>query len=127
KGKAWKGRAWKGKAWRGKAEREGLGRERVGEERLGREKLGREGLGRERVGREGCQDHGKLLECYCLREETCICMLCSIAGAHKGHEVITMKEARDQELVRSSSLAMVPVLALRKGGKPQEGRRGFHR
>ncbi|XP_005053733.1 PREDICTED: E3 ubiquitin/ISG15 ligase TRIM25-like isoform X2 [Ficedula albicollis] len=51
-----------------------------------------------------CQDHGKLLECYCLREETCICMLCSIAGAHKGHEVITMKEARDQELVKLSNI-----------------------
>ncbi|KAI1234253.1 putative E3 ubiquitin-protein ligase TRIM8, partial [Lamprotornis superbus] len=47
-----------------------------------------------------CRDHGKLLECYCLREETFICVLCSIAGAHKGHEVITMEEARDKELVK---------------------------
>ncbi|KAL2299197.1 hypothetical protein Nmel_013839 [Mimus melanotis] len=49
-----------------------------------------------------CQDHGKLLECYCLKEETFICMLCSIAGAHKGHKVITMKEARDKELINVS-------------------------
>lgn len=73
------------------------------------------GAGKEKERR--CQDHGKLLECYCLGEEMCICVLCSIAGAHKGHEVITMKEARDKELVRGSSLAMVPVLAVRKGGK----------
>ncbi|XP_063269679.1 E3 ubiquitin/ISG15 ligase TRIM25-like [Prinia subflava] len=49
-----------------------------------------------------CGLHGKLLECYCLREEKCICMLCSVAGAHKGHEVITMKEGHDKELVKLS-------------------------
>ncbi|XP_038006035.1 E3 ubiquitin/ISG15 ligase TRIM25-like isoform X2 [Motacilla alba alba] len=46
-----------------------------------------------------CRVHGKLLECYCLREEECICVLCSTAGAHKGHEIITMKEGHDKELI----------------------------
>ncbi|XP_053846787.1 E3 ubiquitin-protein ligase Midline-1-like isoform X1 [Vidua macroura] len=50
-----------------------------------------------------CRDHGKLLECYCLREERCICVLCSVAGDHKGHEVITMKEGHDEELVKLSN------------------------
>ncbi|KAF2980989.1 hypothetical protein EK904_000935, partial [Melospiza melodia maxima] len=54
------------------------------------------GAGKEEERR--CRDHGKLLECYCLREEKCICVLCSMAGAHKGHEVITMKEGHDREL-----------------------------
>ncbi|XP_064244223.1 E3 ubiquitin-protein ligase Midline-1-like isoform X1 [Passer domesticus] len=50
-----------------------------------------------------CRHHGKLLECYCPREEECICVLCSMAGAHKGHEVITLKEGHDKELVKLSS------------------------
>lgn len=44
-----------------------------------------------------CPEHGKLLECYCPTEGMCICVLCSVAGAHKGHEVITMKEERDRQ------------------------------
>ncbi|XP_054144218.1 E3 ubiquitin/ISG15 ligase TRIM25-like [Melozone crissalis] len=60
------------------------------------------GAGKEEERR--CRDHVKLLECYCLRKEKCICVLCSMAGAHKGHEVITMKEGHDREL----------------GGSPQE-------
>ncbi|KAM4892728.1 E3 ubiquitin-protein ligase Midline-1-like isoform 1-T2 [Sylvia borin] len=50
-----------------------------------------------------CAHHGKLLECYCLREEMCVCILCSIAGAHRGHEVITMREGHDKQLVKLSS------------------------
>ncbi|KFU92877.1 Tripartite motif-containing protein 29, partial [Chaetura pelagica] len=40
-----------------------------------------------------CLEHGRLLECYCQDEEQCICMLCSIAGCHRGHSIITLKEA----------------------------------
>ncbi|KFQ18331.1 E3 ubiquitin/ISG15 ligase TRIM25, partial [Merops nubicus] len=40
-----------------------------------------------------CQEHGKLLECYCQDEGLYICVLCSIAGRHKGHSIITLKEA----------------------------------
>ncbi|XP_030911090.1 E3 ubiquitin-protein ligase Midline-1-like [Geospiza fortis] len=60
------------------------------------------GAGKEEERR--CRDHGKLLECYCVREKKCICVLCSMAGAHKGHEVITMKEGHDKELVKLSSI-----------------------
>lgn len=72
-----------------------------------------------------CPEHGKLLECYCQNEDKCICVLCSIAGAHKGHEVITMKEERDKQLVRSSSLPMAPALAAGKGESRRKGGRAF--
>ncbi|KFZ51934.1 E3 ubiquitin/ISG15 ligase TRIM25, partial [Podiceps cristatus] len=41
-----------------------------------------------------CQEeHGRLLECYCQDERQYICMLCCIVGCHKGHSIITLKEA----------------------------------
>ncbi|KFQ69264.1 E3 ubiquitin/ISG15 ligase TRIM25, partial [Phaethon lepturus] len=40
-----------------------------------------------------CLEHGRLLECYCQDEGQYICVLCSIAGCHKGHRIITLKEA----------------------------------
>ncbi|KFQ41886.1 E3 ubiquitin/ISG15 ligase TRIM25, partial [Nestor notabilis] len=40
-----------------------------------------------------CQEHGRLLECYCQDEGQYVCMLCSITGYHKGHSIITLKEA----------------------------------
>ncbi|XP_064017866.1 E3 ubiquitin/ISG15 ligase TRIM25-like isoform X2 [Pogoniulus pusillus] len=45
-----------------------------------------------------CQEHGKLLECYCQDDGLYICVLCSIAGKHKGHNIITVKEAHGQQL-----------------------------
>uniref|UniRef100_A0A8C3RHY7 Uncharacterized protein n=2 Tax=Cyanoderma ruficeps TaxID=181631 RepID=A0A8C3RHY7_9PASS len=59
-------------------------------------------VGTDQAEERRCGDHGKLLECYCLREEKCICILCSIAGSHKGHEIITMREAHDRQLVKLS-------------------------
>lgn len=56
-----------------------------------------------------CLEHGRLLECYCQDEGQCICVLCSIAGCHKGHSIITLKEAHDKELVRGSPLPMAPA------------------
>lgn len=50
-----------------------------------------------------CQEHGKLLECYCQDDGAYICVLCSIAGKHKGHDIITVKEAHGQQLVRGSA------------------------
>ncbi|XP_013809081.1 E3 ubiquitin/ISG15 ligase TRIM25-like isoform X2 [Apteryx mantelli] len=45
-----------------------------------------------------CQEHGRLLECFCKDEREYICMLCSFEGSHKGHSIITLKEAHDKEL-----------------------------
>uniref|UniRef100_A0A8B9F8L7 Sulfate transporter n=1 Tax=Amazona collaria TaxID=241587 RepID=A0A8B9F8L7_9PSIT len=51
-----------------------------------------------------CQEHGRLLELYCQDEAQCICVLCSIAACHKGHSIITLKEAYDQRLGELSDL-----------------------
>ncbi|KFP04679.1 Tripartite motif-containing protein 29, partial [Calypte anna] len=41
-----------------------------------------------------CLEHGRLLESFCQDEEQQnVCVLCSIAGCHKCHTIITMKEA----------------------------------
>uniref|UniRef100_A0A8D2P876 Uncharacterized protein n=1 Tax=Zosterops lateralis melanops TaxID=1220523 RepID=A0A8D2P876_ZOSLA len=60
-------------------------------------------VGAGRAEERRCGDHGKLLECYCLREETLICILCSIAGTHKGHAVVTMKEGHGTQMVKLSN------------------------
>nr|XP_042706739.1 E3 ubiquitin/ISG15 ligase TRIM25-like isoform X1 [Chrysemys picta bellii] len=46
-----------------------------------------------------CGKHGKLLECYCEDDQVFVCVMCSIAGSHKGHSVISLKEEYDKELV----------------------------
>ncbi|XP_009316764.1 PREDICTED: E3 ubiquitin/ISG15 ligase TRIM25-like isoform X1 [Pygoscelis adeliae] len=51
-----------------------------------------------------CLEHGRLLECYCQDEGQYICMLCSIAGCHKGHSIITLKEAHDNQLRELSNI-----------------------
>ncbi|KAM9130471.1 uncharacterized protein ACDP82_011046 isoform 3-T5 [Pangshura tecta] len=45
-----------------------------------------------------CGKHGKLLECYCEDDLAFVCVMCSIAGSHKGHSIITLKEEYDKEL-----------------------------
>uniref|UniRef100_A0A8C4UYH8 Uncharacterized protein n=1 Tax=Falco tinnunculus TaxID=100819 RepID=A0A8C4UYH8_FALTI len=45
-----------------------------------------------------CLEHGRLLECYCQDDGQYICMLCSIAGCHKGHNIISLKETHDRQL-----------------------------
>uniref|UniRef100_A0A6G1RRC8 E3 ubiquitin/ISG15 ligase TRIM25-like n=1 Tax=Hypotaenidia okinawae TaxID=2861861 RepID=A0A6G1RRC8_9GRUI len=56
-----------------------------------------------------CAEHGRLLECYCQDERQYICVLCSIAGRHKGHSIITLKEARDEKLVRGFPIPTAPA------------------
>ncbi|KAM6122875.1 E3 ubiquitin/ISG15 ligase TRIM25-like isoform 3-T3 [Phoenicopterus ruber ruber] len=51
-----------------------------------------------------CLEHGRLLECYCQDEGQYICTLCSIAGCHKGHNVITVKEAHHKQLDELSTI-----------------------
>ncbi|XP_040203013.1 E3 ubiquitin/ISG15 ligase TRIM25-like [Rana temporaria] len=40
-----------------------------------------------------CSVHKKILEYYCTEDYTCICVSCSLAGEHRGHQVEMLNEA----------------------------------
>ncbi|XP_077122678.1 E3 ubiquitin-protein ligase TRIM39-like [Ranitomeya variabilis] len=40
-----------------------------------------------------CSVHKKILEYYCTEDAACICVSCSLAGEHRGHQVEMMDEA----------------------------------
>ncbi|XP_074865820.1 E3 ubiquitin-protein ligase Midline-1-like isoform X2 [Carettochelys insculpta] len=51
-----------------------------------------------------CDQHGKLLECYCEDDLVLACMMCSITGSHKGHTFITLKEKYDKDQLNEKTL-----------------------
>ncbi|KAM4632456.1 LOW QUALITY PROTEIN: E3 ubiquitin/ISG15 ligase TRIM25-like [Discoglossus pictus] len=44
-----------------------------------------------------CSVHKKLLEYYCSEDSACICVSCSLAGDHRGHQVEMLKEASEKK------------------------------
>ncbi|KAM5157478.1 E3 ubiquitin/ISG15 ligase TRIM25-like [Mantella aurantiaca] len=40
-----------------------------------------------------CSVHKKILEYYCTEDDTCICVACTLAGEHRGHQVQMLDEA----------------------------------
>ncbi|KAM9315538.1 LOW QUALITY PROTEIN: uncharacterized protein PAF06_006506 [Gastrophryne carolinensis] len=40
-----------------------------------------------------CSVHKEILKYYCTEDTTCICVSCSLAGEHRGHQVETLDEA----------------------------------
>ncbi|XP_040197908.1 putative tripartite motif-containing protein 75 [Rana temporaria] len=40
-----------------------------------------------------CSVHKRILEYYCTEDDTCICVTCSLAGEHRGHQVEMLNEA----------------------------------
>ncbi|XP_072264607.1 E3 ubiquitin/ISG15 ligase TRIM25-like [Pyxicephalus adspersus] len=49
-----------------------------------------------------CCEHDKLLEYYCEQDNSCICVTCYIAGSHKGHNIMTLKQAHEKQLATLS-------------------------
>ncbi|KAM5193884.1 E3 ubiquitin/ISG15 ligase TRIM25-like [Mantella aurantiaca] len=44
-----------------------------------------------------CSVHTELLKYYCLEDSVCICVSCSLAGEHRGHQVETLDEASEMK------------------------------
>uniref|UniRef100_A0A8C5WIA5 Uncharacterized protein n=1 Tax=Leptobrachium leishanense TaxID=445787 RepID=A0A8C5WIA5_9ANUR len=44
-----------------------------------------------------CSVHKKVLEYYCCEDTACICVSCSLAGEHRGHQVETLNEASEKK------------------------------
>ncbi|XP_053552794.1 E3 ubiquitin/ISG15 ligase TRIM25-like [Bombina bombina] len=48
-------------------------------------------------GNRKCPKHKKLLEYYCTEDAACICVTCSLAGEHRGHQVELLNEASEKK------------------------------
>ncbi|XP_069619344.1 E3 ubiquitin/ISG15 ligase TRIM25-like [Ranitomeya imitator] len=44
-----------------------------------------------------CSVHKKILEYYCTEDAACICVSCSLAGEHRGHQVEILNEASEKK------------------------------
>ncbi|XP_066446352.1 E3 ubiquitin/ISG15 ligase TRIM25-like [Eleutherodactylus coqui] len=47
-----------------------------------------------------CSVHKKILEYYCTEDAACICVTCSLAGEHRGHQVEMLDEASEKKKER---------------------------
>ncbi|XP_073435798.1 E3 ubiquitin/ISG15 ligase TRIM25-like [Dendrobates tinctorius] len=51
-----------------------------------------------------CSVHQKILEYYCTKDSTYICVSCRLDGAHKGHKIKTMIEVSNEKKERSRQI-----------------------
>ncbi|XP_053545186.1 E3 ubiquitin/ISG15 ligase TRIM25-like [Bombina bombina] len=51
-------------------------------------------------GNRKCSIHRELLKYYCTEDATCICVFCSLAGEHRGHQVELLNEASEKKKKR---------------------------
>ncbi|XP_077327275.1 E3 ubiquitin/ISG15 ligase TRIM25-like [Lithobates pipiens] len=49
------------------------------------------------MGRRKCPVHKKFLEYYCTEDDACVCVSCSLAGEHRGHQVEMLDEASEKK------------------------------
>ncbi|XP_071988197.1 uncharacterized protein [Engystomops pustulosus] len=47
-----------------------------------------------------CSVHKKILEYYCTEDAACICVSCSLAGEHRGHQVEILEEASEKKKMK---------------------------
>ncbi|XP_073479273.1 E3 ubiquitin-protein ligase TRIM39-like [Aquarana catesbeiana] len=44
-----------------------------------------------------CSIHNEIMKYYCTEDDTCICVSCSLAGEHRGHQVEMLDEASEKK------------------------------
>ncbi|XP_068111109.1 E3 ubiquitin/ISG15 ligase TRIM25-like [Hyperolius riggenbachi] len=44
-----------------------------------------------------CSVHKKILEYYCTEDAACVCVTCTLAGEHRGHQVEKLQEASEEK------------------------------
>ncbi|XP_075204044.1 nuclear factor 7, ovary-like [Anomaloglossus baeobatrachus] len=64
-----------------------------------------------------CPIHDKVLQYYCPKDATCICLLCRLAGDHIGHPVEQLKEATKK---KKKKLRNVQKKMIQRKGKIEE-------
>ncbi|XP_018431120.1 PREDICTED: E3 ubiquitin-protein ligase TRIM39-like [Nanorana parkeri] len=64
-----------------------------------------------------CCIHRKLLEYYCIEDDTCVCVSCCLIGEHAGHKMESVKEASGK---KKNKMRKVLQKLLTKGGKTEE-------
>ncbi|XP_053544749.1 E3 ubiquitin/ISG15 ligase TRIM25-like [Bombina bombina] len=79
-------------------------------------------------GNRKCYKHKKLLEYYCTEDAACICVSCSLAGEHRGHQVELLNEASEKKKKRLRDVLQKLTTKREKSEKRvqtlQEHRRG---
>ncbi|XP_053545055.1 E3 ubiquitin/ISG15 ligase TRIM25-like [Bombina bombina] len=75
-----------------------------------------------------CSTHKKLLEYYCTEDAACICVSCSLAGEHRGHQVELLNEAYEKKKNKLRNVLQKLTTKIEKTEKRvqslQEHRRG---
>ncbi|XP_063306933.1 E3 ubiquitin-protein ligase TRIM39-like [Pelobates fuscus] len=56
------------------------------------------------LGNRKCSVHKKVLEYYCSEDAACICVSCSLAGEHRGHQVETLNEASEKKMEKMRNI-----------------------
>ncbi|XP_068120169.1 E3 ubiquitin/ISG15 ligase TRIM25-like [Hyperolius riggenbachi] len=77
------------------------------------------------LGKRKCSAHKKVLEYYCTKDAACVCVSCTLAGEHWGHQVEMLDEASEkkkkklrnhlQKLMAETQEAEERVQSLKKG------------
>ncbi|XP_040201659.1 E3 ubiquitin/ISG15 ligase TRIM25-like [Rana temporaria] len=49
------------------------------------------------LGNRKCSIHRELLKYYCIEDSVCVCVSCSLAGEHRGHQVEILDEASEKK------------------------------